>query len=319
MESQKVAVLDLGTNTFNLLLAKITAQAYFVFHSEKIPVMIGKNGISRGIIAPEAQLRAETALRKYKSIILREGVDKVYGFATSAFRNAENGVTCRADLEKKTGLPINIISGETEARYIYKGVASALDIGKEKALIIDIGGGSIEFIIADSNQIYWLQSFEIGAQRLFDLFHVQDPIAPEDVIKLEAYLKRHLVMLDSAIKKYKPAAIIGSSGAFDTLSEIYCKRASIDVNMDATEFPLPYQYFEEIHQELLRKDRSARLAIQGMIEMRVDMIVVASCLIHFITSTYGFDKIRVSAHALKEGILKLIQEELYAEQQRFVL
>lgn len=319
MESQKVAVLDLGTNTFNLLLAKITAQAYFVFHNEKIPVMVGKNGLSHGIIAPEAQLRAETALKKYRDIILEEGIDKVYGFATSAFRNAENGVQCKEELEKKTGLPISIISGKTEARYIYKGVASALDLGNERSLIVDIGGGSIEFIIADSHQVYWLESYEIGAQRLFDLFHTSDPISPNEIEKLEAYLAGHLVTLDDAIKKYKPVTVIGSSGAFDTLSEIYCQHASVAVHSDATEFPLHYQSFTEIHQELLGKDRSERLAIPGMLAMRVDMIVVASCLIQFVTRTYGFDKIRVSAHALKDGMLKMIQEELFTEQQRLVL
>jgi exopolyphosphatase/guanosine-5'-triphosphate,3'-diphosphate pyrophosphatase len=315
MESRKVAVLDLGTNTFNLLLAKITDQAYYVFYNEKIPVMIGKNGISRGCITSEAQQRAEIALSKFKAIIHQEGIDKIYGFATSAFRDASNGSDIKNALEKKTGLPIHIISGSTEARYIYEGVSSALDIGREPALIVDIGGGSVELIIANNTNIFWLNSFELGAQRLYDLFHINDPIATVDAHLLIEHLGEHLASLDGVIEKYRPTSLIGASGAFDTLSEICCRRDQIEVKAKDTEFPLDLDTYSRLHDELLCKDRSERMAIPGMIEMRVDMIVVASCLVRYIVNRHGFNKIRVSAHALKEGVLKSIQQDLNSEQQ----
>jgi exopolyphosphatase / guanosine-5'-triphosphate,3'-diphosphate pyrophosphatase len=308
MDSRKVAVIDLGTNTFNLLLAKVTPGAYYIYLDEKIPVMIGKGGINRGIIDVPAQKRALNALSHYREIIGREGVEEIYGYATSAFRNARNGEAFRAQLSKITGLPLSIISGDVEAEYIYQGVRSALHIGTRPALIVDIGGGSVEFIIGTSKEILWKRSYEIGAQRLLDLFHRRDPIPAEGIKELDRHLEKHLGDLFEQIGKYQPLTLIGSSGTFDTLSEIHCCRNGLDPVSDDTELPLEIESYLEIHRELLVKNREERLVVPGMLEMRADMIVVASCLIHHLLNRHPFRHMRVSAHSLKEGMLGRIAE-----------
>jgi exopolyphosphatase/guanosine-5'-triphosphate,3'-diphosphate pyrophosphatase len=313
MESLKVAVLDLGTNTFNLLLAKMTRDAYFLYHNEKIPVKIGQGGINKRIITGDAQERALKALLHYKDIIQKEGITKIYGYATSAFRNARNGADFRDFLERKTALPINIISGETEAKYIYYGVCNALNLGEEKSLIMDIGGGSVEFIIADNKKIHWLQSIEIGAQRLLDKFHTTDPIPKKEIENLNSYLDNKLEDVLNAVEKHQPKTLVGSSGTFDTLSEIYCHRNKSALQLDDTEYPLDKDAYLSIHNELIDKDKEARLKIPGMIVMRVDMIVVASSLIKYLLDNYSFESIRVSAHSLKEGMLHYIQKESTGE------
>lgn len=310
-DSYRIAVLDLGTNTFNLLLAKVTASAYYIYYNEKFPVKIGQDGIEQGVIANEAQQRALKALMHYKEVIRREGVSKVYGYATSAFRNARNGQTFKDYLEKKTGLSIQIIPGEMEARFIYEGVKIALDIGKEPCLIMDIGGGSVEFIIGNNKKIFFLKSYEIGAQRLLDLFHKTDPIEKEARGQMKEYLEKKLVELDDAVKKYKPRILIGSSGTFDTLSEIYCLRTGNEIDLEATEFPLDIDQYFEIHEEIISKNKYDRLKIPGMLNMRADMIVVASCLAKHVLDRYNFAGIRVSSHSLKEGMLGDIQNELF--------
>lgn len=313
----KIAVLDLGTNTFNLLLAKVTASAYYIFYDEKIPVKIGQDGIGHGVISPKAQKRAAKAIIHYKRIIQSEGIQKVYGYATSAFRNARNGKTFKDSLEKQTDLSIQIIPGEMEARFIYEGVNNALDIGENPSLIIDIGGGSVEFILGNNKKILWLKSFEIGAQRLLDLFHKSDPIEPESRKRMKTYLRKKLIELDSMVKKHQPKILIGSSGTFDTLSDIYCRRIHKEIDPYAKEFPLDIDKYDEIHEEIISKDKSARLKIPGMNNMRVDMIVVASCLTKYILDRYKLEGIRVSAHSLKEGMLGNIQNELFSK-KRFV-
>ncbi len=311
MEAHKVAVIDLGTNTFNLLLAKLTSSAYYIFYNEKIAVKIGKDGINQGIITESAQQRALDALIQYKTIIDLEGITKIYGFATSAFRNAKNGRQFRDLIEQKTSLPIDIISGEAEAEYIYHGVKTALDIGRKDALILDIGGGSIEFIIGNKYFISWKKSFEIGAQRLLDWFHREEPIPLHEINSLENYFEQQLTPLDQAISEYNPEILIGSSGTFDTLSDIYCERIGIEIKSDQTEFPLDLEEYYKIHTAILTMNREERLLIPGMIEMRVDMIVVASLLVNYILKKYHFKKIRVSSHSLKEGMLQAIQRELF--------
>jgi exopolyphosphatase/guanosine-5'-triphosphate,3'-diphosphate pyrophosphatase len=308
--AHKVAVLDLGTNTFNLLLVKITSKAYYIFHNEKVAVMIGKGGINKGIINEEARERALNALNYYRKIIDAENITIVYGYATSAFRDAANGEVFRNLIEEKTGLSINIISGDEEAKYIYRGVQTAFDIGGDNALIMDIGGGSVEFIIGNRDKIAWKKSFNIGAQRLLDWFHEVDPIPIEEINKLDAFFEKELGELTAQIIEYEPKCLIGSSGTFDTLSEIYQHRINRFTQGDETELPLTTGGFEEIHQLIIRLNRQDRLAIPGMIEMRVDMIVVASCLVKYIIDHCGIRQIRVSAHALKEGMINHIRGKL---------
>ncbi len=310
MIDQKVAILDLGTNTFNLLLVKITSKAYYIFHNEKVPVMLGKDGITKGIITPDAQQRALVALKYYKEIIDSEKITNIYGYATSAFRDAKNGPAFRDRILEKTGISVTIVSGEDEAAFIYRGVQTAFDIGGENALIMDIGGGSVELIIGNRNKAVWKKSFNIGAQRLLDWFHPVDPMTTRDIEKINLFFDKELKELTEQMDIYKPNCLIGSSGTFDTLSDIYQHHINRFTNGDATEFPLTTGGFEKIYQQIIHLHREERLKIPGMIAMRVDMIVVASCLVKYVIDQFSIESIRVSAHALKEGMISEIQQNM---------
>lgn len=307
MKNRRLAVIDLGTNTFHLLIAEVTPHnSYKISFKEKVPVMIGKHGINHGIITEDAQQRAINTLKGFKSIIDKRQIDQVYATATSAFRNAKNGVQLVEKIKEETGIEVQIITGEQEADYIFFGVNEALHLTEKNALIIDIGGGSVEFIICNNKAVLWKQSFEIGAQRLLDQFHITDPISQEDVQALLQFFDRRLKELDAACQQYQPQTLIGASGAFDTLSDIYAHKEGITLPEDATELPLTYTRFLEIHEEIVHKNREERLKIPGMIEMRVDMIVVASWLIHYVLHRYQITHIRISAYALKEGLLRQV-------------
>ena len=300
MSSAKIAVVDLGTNTFHLL---ISDSDFKTIYKDKVAVMIGKDGINHGYITEEAQNRALHTLQGFRGIIDDHEVKQIYATATSAIRNASNGQELLNKIQKTSGITIRVISGEEEAEYIYYGVKRAFDLGEAPVLIMDIGGGSVEFIIGNRQALQWKQSFEIGAQRLLDQFQKHDPIWPEDVLNLEAFLEEKLLPLSKAIEKYLPKTLIGASGTFDTLSEICSLKANMPKNFGATELPISLSGFDEIHQSILKKDRNQRLDIPGMVTMRVDMIVVASSLINYLLKKYNFDKLRISAYALKEGLL----------------
>lgn len=306
---RKVAVIDLGTNTFHLLIARIRGQKTELLHREKVAVKIGEGGINTSIIIEEAQARAITALQHFSKIIEEQGVKEVYATATSAIRNASNSEAITHKIFQETGIQVRVISGEEEAELIYLGVRRAMDLGSKKSLIMDIGGGSVEFIIADAKQAYYRQSFEIGAQRLLDLFHHHDPMLPTEVVRLQHYLHEKLRPLTEAVALYKPTVLVGSSGSFDTLSDIYTQEHGLERDLVATEFPLTLEAYTTIHEELLVKGKSQRLLIPGMIPLRVDMIVVASCLIRYVLDTYKIKQIRVSSYALKEGLLGQILDQ----------
>jgi exopolyphosphatase/guanosine-5'-triphosphate,3'-diphosphate pyrophosphatase len=300
---RKIAVIDLGTNTFHILIAGTEADTVEVLHREKVAVKIGEGGINDQIIIEEAQARAITALKHFKKVADAFGTDEIYATATSAIRNASNRNEITNRIFEETGIHVKVISGEEEAELIYGGVKKAMHLTGSKSLIMDIGGGSVEFIIADNHKSYYKQSFEIGAQRMLDLFHHHDPILPGEVERLQNYLEENLRPLSQAIALLKPITLIGSSGSFDTLSDIYCQTSNISRDEEATEYPLTIESFFRIYEELLRKNREERLQIPGMIPLRVDMIVVACCLIDFTLKNYQIENIRVSAYALKEGLL----------------
>jgi exopolyphosphatase/guanosine-5'-triphosphate,3'-diphosphate pyrophosphatase len=298
----KVAIIDMGTNTFHLLIAETEAGNFHIVHREKVPVKLGVGGINRNLITDAAISRALTTMKAFKKTLDEVNVNQVLAFGTSAMRNAANGTDVSKRIEVETGIKTNIISGIQEAEYICHGARAAITMGDQKHVIMDIGGGSVEFIIANQTEICWSHSFEIGGQRLLERFQKHDPILPEEVQSLFNYFDTELKPLVEQLKKHQPKTLIGSSGTFDTLSDIYCFRNDIPVT-EVPETPFSIKAFDEIYEELLVKDRTGRMQIPGMIEMRVEMIVVACCLIKYLLQIHSFDAIRVSSYSLKEGVL----------------
>lgn len=301
--TEKIGIIDLGTNTFHLLLAEIQDGKMRVIHRERQAVRIGMGGINLNVIQEEALDRALQCLRLFQKTLAQQKVTRVLAMATSALRTAHNANEVIEKIRKETGIEVTIISGEQEAQYIYLGVRSAMDLGTKKSLIVDIGGGSVEFIICDRREIFWKQSIEVGAQRMVELYHQHDPILPEEINRVRGHYEESLISLRGAMEQHQPSFLVGSSGSFDTLSEICCLRQGIPFLREEPENPLNIEAYLEIHEELISRNRAERLTIPGMIEMRVDMIVVASCLIQYLISHFQFDKIRVSGYSLKEGVL----------------
>jgi exopolyphosphatase/guanosine-5'-triphosphate,3'-diphosphate pyrophosphatase len=275
--AMRIAVIDMGTNTFHLMIVDVIDDVWKILYREKTAVRIGKDGINQGKITPEAEERALDTLIKFKEIIDAEHATKVFATATSAIRNAKNGEKIVTRILKETGIKVNVI--------------------------MDIGGGSIEFIIGNENEIFWKQSFEIGGQRLVEKFHRHDPIPVSEIDELNGYLENQLVELFEAYDKFEPHTLIGSSGTFDTLSDIYLLGKGEIRDEDQTEYPLTLEAFHSILKDLKTKNRVERLEIPGMISLRVDMIVVACLLIDFIIKKLNIKNIRISAYALKEGVL----------------
>ena len=305
-----IAIIDMGTNTFHLLLAAVGPEGYRIILRDHEAVKIGVAGINEGIINPEACQRALAAMKRFREIMDLNGVSASYAFATSAFRNASNGAALAREIEGQTGISVSIIPGDEEAELIFAGIRAGLELGNEVSMVMDIGAGSVEFIIGNRERIFWKQSFEIGGQRLLEKFQKHDPILPSEVNKLNDYFDEVLGLLSVALHEYKPATLVGSSGSFDTLSDIFCIRNNIPRTFEEAETPLTFDGFYDIYHELISKDRAARMNIPGMIALRVDMIVVACCLIRWVLEKHQFKSIRVSSYSLKEGVLAGITESM---------
>ena len=300
----RTAIIDLGTNTFHLLIVEGTEALY----KASIPAKIGMGGISQGVISEEGIQRALTVLKGFRENIDKQGVslDRVFATGTSAIRNAENKEEFVQRVAEETGIKIQVISGDEEAELICLGVKQAMSI-PETSMIMDIGGGSVTFITCNDEKIFWKQSFEIGGQRLIDKFMKSDPISMRSVQMMDDFFREKLLPLANACHQYAPKVLIGSSGSFDTLIDMQYMKDKGQLpasNEVAFEYSLPDFYWA--YDELIFKNHAERMQIPGMIELRVDMIVVAMCLIRFIIQTLEIQRIRVSSFALKEGVMAKI-------------
>lgn len=292
------AIIDLGTNTFHVLIADGLA----IIHEEKQPVRMGLGGINQGIITEAGIERSLKCLHGFAEVCKQYSVSDIKAFGTSALRNASNGEAVANQIKLETGIPVTIISGDEEARYIYQGVRAAVPLGSEKNLLMDIGGGSVEFIIGNQTEIFWKKSIEVGGQRLLERFHKSDPISSSELESLVAHIHESLQPLREPLLNHNPKILVGSSGTFETLSDIYCERKGI-VNEKLPNSPFELNYFESIRKDLTNSTLQERIAIPGMLDWRAEMIVSTCTLIACLLAMHSFNAIRVSRFSLKEGVL----------------
>lgn len=304
MDNKRIAVMDLGTNTFHLLIAEGPADNFTTIFKATEAVKLGEGGINQGTIQPAAFTRGLAALQRFQDQILDHRVTNVKAIATSAIRSAANGQDFIDQVKETTGIQIELINGEQEAGYIYKGIDASGCLNDSNAMIMDIGGGSVEFIIANNDEVLWKQSFEIGAARLMDKFHQTDPIPVASIKELTRYLDGKLMELFAAAIKYKPTTLIGSSGAFESFAEIIELKKGRKFNLEQTKvYEFDTDDLLDLIELLIKSTHALRASMKGIIPVRVDMIVVASLLTIYMMQKLGLTDVTMSTYSLKEGVL----------------
>jgi len=297
-----IAILDFGTNTFNLLIAERGERTFEILHASKQPVKLGRGGIQLNRITPDAFERGFVAIHNHLETIRKFGVEEIRAFATSAIRNATNGRQFVEEVEKRFGFRVRVIPGEREAELIYKGVRQAVEITEKKVMILDIGGGSNEFIICNREGIAWKHSFELGMARILELFDLSDPITHEEIHALESYFNQELQPLFEAVKKEKPRTLIGASGSFDTFYAMIRHRSGM-VDDPGHGRPISMTDFKKIRHLLIRSTLEERKLIPGMEPVRVEMIVAAVIFVGFVIRECHIKELIQSGFALKEGVV----------------
>lgn len=299
----KIAVIDLGTNTFNLLIAKVEGKNFTPLYVTKEFVKLGEGGINEGIIQATPFERGIQTLLDYKLQADQYDCEKVVAIATSAIRNAKNGLDFVQKVKQVCNIDITTIDGTAEANLIYRGTLGAMDIPCDVSLIIDVGGGSTEFIICSKDKLIWKKSVEVGVTRLFELFHHEDPISIQNKEALESHLNTILVEVIAKAQKHQVSCLIGSSGAFTSLaSMILHSKNKSDELKGKTSFTFELGDYFSIHHLLLQSTLNQRLKINGLIKERAPMIVVGSLLVNFILKKLNIQNFKLSRYSLKEGV-----------------
>jgi exopolyphosphatase/guanosine-5'-triphosphate,3'-diphosphate pyrophosphatase len=290
------AVIDLGTNTFNLLIAEFQNGTWRRIYAEKDGVSLGMGGINQKVITEDAIQRAEKALRHFKNMAESMGVSEIQAIGTSAIRDAKNQVEFVERIRRDIGIHITVISGEEEASYIYLGVKKTIAFEKP-SLIMDIGGGSTEFILADKNGIQQKTSLNIGVSRIFQLFDFSDPITVSQVKKLEDWLEEQA---DGFFDTLQVDRLIGSSGSFETFYELI-HNARIE-NLDES-ILLPFSEFYTELEKLIFTSQAERDLNPWIIPIRKKMAPFAAVKTKWIIDKLGIKETYLSPYSLKEGAL----------------
>lgn len=299
-----VAVMDLGTNTFHLLIASGDASAPTELYHVTEPVKLGEGGMKDGKIQHGAYERGVKTMERFHQQIIAHNAGRVKAIATSAVRTTSNGKRFIEEVKAKTGIIIETIDGEMEARYIYDGIKAGQCLTTKNSLILDIGGGSVEFIIGNNERILWKQSFEIGAARLMDKYHQIDPIPGNCVLELHDYLEQTLQPLFQAVKDMGIETLVGSSGAFETFAEVIERKDGYDFDLKKNrKYQFDYNELINITDWLIESTHFERENTPGIIPIRVDMIVVASILTRFVMEKLNIQDVIMSTYSLKEGVL----------------
>lgn len=309
---KRAAILDLGTNTFNLLIVESEGiSGYKILVNHKIPVKLGEGRINDGEIIPAAFKRGIDAVVKHFGLIEQYNVSVIKAFGTSAFRTARNGQLFLDELIRLKNLHVEIISGDREAELIYLGVRQTISFTDEKFVILDIGGGSNELIIADMDRIYWKKSYNLGVARLLERFHPSDPITETEISAIKKYLDEEMVDLFKALHHFDINILVGASGSFETfvtmLRGIEVDETECMLKEVASEIPM--KDYDNLFNKIINSSYAERKVMKGLEPMRIEMIVLASLFVKFILENHSFKTIIQSNYALKEGaIFELLKE-----------
>lgn len=296
----RAAIIDLGTNTCNLLIAESSGVNCNILHQSKHLVRLGDGKIGDNEISSEATQRTINAFQQHKQIIDRFQPTIIRVVATSAVRTAANKIGFLESLAESSGWLVKVITGEKEAELIFKGVMLAFQELKQPSLILDIGGGSNELILANGTEIIWKESQPTGMARLINQFRLSDPISKEEIIPLQNHFNNYHRAAIENCRAENVQTLVGCSGAFDTIADMIDRvnpgeksRRTQEITIDS---------FYNVCHTLLKSTREERLAMKGMDFVRVDLIVPAVILIEYLISQTGISKIVQTDFALREGV-----------------
>lgn len=301
----RAAVIDLGTNTFHLIIAELSPAGIAVIYKTNVPVRLGEGRINEHLIIPQAFERGIATLRNFRAEIDKYEVEVVRALATSAVRSAANGQEFVAEAARSAGISIDVITGAAEAELIFRGVKASGAIQQE-SLIMDIGGGSTEFIICSPEGLQWKHSYDIGAARLLQAFFHSDPVSAEDQQAIRKKLDDELQELKTVCQHFKPRTLIGSAGAFETFAAMLLPGIAIK---DIRSADLDVKDYQHCASRLICSTHKEREEMPDLIPLRVDMIVVASLMTSYIIDQLEITAMKVSTYDLKMGALNQIWED----------
>ena len=309
--SRRIAAIDLGTNSFHAVIVDVFPDGSFqTVDKLKEMVLLAEKGFGQNL-SPAAMDRAMEALTKIQTLCDHQNAEQVLAYATSAIREAENGGEFIQRAIDELGIKINAIPGRMEAELIGLAVRHGIQLPENPALMVDIGGGSVEFIIGDKERFYFLSSKKIGVARMTATFVDNDPISTEEISKLEQFYEEQLRDVAQAFATHRAGIMIGSSGTMENIGLMIAKREGKLQNLSVNELEFTSKQFFSLYDELIGMNRKERSKLSELDDKRIDLIAPGLILVRFLLKKFSIKKVKISSQALREGIiLRYINKEM---------
>jgi exopolyphosphatase / guanosine-5'-triphosphate,3'-diphosphate pyrophosphatase len=299
-----LAAIDIGTNSVHLVVVKVNENNRFeIIAQEKEVVRLGSGSKDMKYLKEDAMDRGMEALKRYKQIadISRAEIKAV---ATSAVREALNKEVFLQRARAEAGIEVEIISGFEEARLIYLGVMQALPIFDKKILLIDIGGGSTEFLVGKSGEMIEANSLKLGAIRLTDQFFKEDPIDPKSVNRCRQYVEVYLHPMAREVRKHGFETAVGSSGTILNIAQMIQILRHEQPTRFLSNFTFSRMELAEVVKLLVKADTlKKRQKIEGLDPKRADIILAGAIILEQAFEKMSIDSMTVSGFALREGVI----------------
>jgi exopolyphosphatase/guanosine-5'-triphosphate,3'-diphosphate pyrophosphatase len=304
-----LAAIDIGTNSIHMAVVKIDASlpAFSIIAREKETVRLGDRDPRTGNLTSEAMERSISTLQRCQNLARSLNATDIIAVATSATREATNGQEFLDKIESELGLVVSLISGPEEARRIYLGVLSGMDFNEHPHVVIDIGGGSTELILADSHEARVLTSTKVGAVRLTREFVTTDPIDRAEFQHLRAYvrgmLERPIEQIWANLQLAEVPRLVGTSGTIQTLALVHALEKQGVAPNRLHGYQMSRQDIKDLVKRLSAMNYEQRFAVPGISDKRAEIIVAGALILLEVMNMLNIDSIMICERSLREGIV----------------
>ncbi|HEX2871642.1 MAG TPA: Ppx/GppA phosphatase family protein [Polyangiaceae bacterium] len=299
----KLAAIDIGTNSIHLVVVEFDGRTFHVIDREKSMVRLGLGMFGEMRLTERAFNEGVEVLSRYTKLAESRGVDEILAVATSATREAENGTEFLNAIFQRTGVMPRVISGSEEARLIFLAVKHSIDLGGERGLVIDIGGGSVEVAVGDHAEVMLAQSMRLGVQRLLHRQGGAQPLSMREMYELSGYVQGAAAEVMSEAKRFGATRFVGTSGTIRTLGEAAHLLAGGAPFRSLNAQSVKRRDLRELVKRLCEADTAKRAKMPGVGEARADTIHLGGMLLLELLEMAKAEELTLCDTSLREGVI----------------
>lgn len=300
----RIATIDIGTNSIHMVVADALSMGTFeVVDREREVVQVGRGSFRSGRLRRDAVGRCVDALTRFVRLARRLQSDRILCTATAAVREARNGGAFIQEARATAGISPRVIPADEEARLIYLAVKAALQLGTEPALIVDIGGGSMQMVVGDRARMQMTASAPLGALRLSELWLDSDPPSRDDISRLRRHIRRESEAALKRVAKLRPTQVYGSSGSIHALAQLDHWETHGGPVPQINGYRLEREALERITRRLAKMSLAEREQLPGLDARRAEIIVPGAMVLLHVLEATGADAITISDYGVREGLV----------------